>query len=551
MVFSMLSSLLKPRVVVGGGSLLRIGSSTKKRTVLSILSASSSSLSSSSSSSLFSSYDQDHSSSSIPRNTYGLAALGLLIGSINNHDNDNNQTTHMAPSDESNGASFISSEMIGAAAKIFRYASPQQCTYGEALEYAGVPREFAVTGACASRLTRDIGIINAYHGAPLFEDTKDEFKRRYETIFRLIPCTVTIENKHNRLLRMIGLPLLPPPPVSIMVNGRKEFLPSISTINPKDGKKNPSAIAQHLGRKSKTWMREMMNESELAATTDAAVAAVISGNNNNVLDAATTLPVHLITERQEVISPITVNTMQGSFARMTLSSSSSSASALAPVSLLSTSASGLNSFEPPSSVSASAASAATSASASANLFEPSPLIADLVRQSDNTTNNFDDDDDDDLASLESGPLIEPTSKRHGQNTKSSQLITSLSSKGITRNTLQQEQAQRQEEERQKSNKILMHKLGSLLWKGSVEGETDLTRFDSADKCAGLMNRLFGYRGVSGYQLSNAVKQKRAGKPPPELGRPSIGSFLLGMQSINQMASSTMIEVRILVFLAVL
>ena len=282
MALSMLSSLVKPRVgvVVGGRSLLRIGSSmTKRQSVLSNL------LSSSSSSS---SYDQSSYSS---RHTFGLAALGMLIGSSSSNNNNNDRTTHSSPASASasasaSAASFISSELIGSAAKIYRYSSPQHCTYGEALEYAGIPRDYANTEACKLRLTRDINIANAHHGAPRFATSREEFKERYKVIFDSIPLSVSIGNKHNRLLRMIGLPLLPPPPFSIMVNGRKEFLPSISTINPENGKKNPSAIAQHLSRKSKIWMQEMTAELELAATTD---AAVISSNNNNVLDAATTL----------------------------------------------------------------------------------------------------------------------------------------------------------------------------------------------------------------------------------------------------------------------
>ena len=127
MALSMLSSLIKPRVgVVVGESLLRIGSSMKKKQpVLSILSASSSS---SLSSSLSSSYDHssssssyDHASFSFSPHAYGLAALGMLIGSSSSN-NSNNQTTYMAPSDESSSssssASFISSELIVAAAKI-------------------------------------------------------------------------------------------------------------------------------------------------------------------------------------------------------------------------------------------------------------------------------------------------------------------------------------------------------------------------------------------------------------------------------------------------
>ena len=193
-------SWLKPRgVVVGGRSLLRIGSSmTKRQSVLSNLLPSSSSSSSSSSSMttvLSSSYDQ---SSSFPQNTYALVAFGIAIGgsSINNDDG-NNQTTLMAPSDESSGASFISIEMIGAAAKIFRNSSPQQCTLAEALEYAGVPREFAITRVCTSRLTREIGIINAQYGLPQFNLTKDVFKERYKAIFDSIPLSVSIENKHG------------------------------------------------------------------------------------------------------------------------------------------------------------------------------------------------------------------------------------------------------------------------------------------------------------------------------------------------------------------
>ena len=147
--------------------------------------------------------------------------LGILIdGNSNNDDSNNNQTTYSSPANES-VASFVSSEFIDAAAKIIQYSSPQQCSYGEALEYVGVPRDYANTVECKSRLRKEIDVINVYHGVPRFKSSKNEFKNRYKTIFRLIPCTVTIENKHNRLLTIIGLPLLPPPPFSVMVNGKK------------------------------------------------------------------------------------------------------------------------------------------------------------------------------------------------------------------------------------------------------------------------------------------------------------------------------------------
>ena len=323
MALSMLSSLVKPRVgTVVDGSILLIGSSMKKKQpVLSILSASSSSSLSSSSSSFSSSYDQDSSSSLFPRNTYGLAALGMLIIGNSISDDNNDQTTYMAPSSDESTASFISSEFITAAAKIFRYSSPQTCSYAEALKYAGVPREFAITGACISRLTREIGIINAYHGAPRFEQNKDELKERYKAIFDSIPLHCIIENKHGRLLKMLGLPELPVG--SILVGGKKEFLPSIYIINSRSGRKTASAIAQHLGRKAKAWTSDRVN---------AATATTIS--NNNLLGVTTTSSFHLITDdRQQVLSPLTIDSnLQETAARM--SSSSSSSSTLAPVSIL-------------------------------------------------------------------------------------------------------------------------------------------------------------------------------------------------------------------------
>ena len=48
---------------------------------------------------LSSSYNQS-SSSSIPRNTYGFVAFGIMIGSNNKNDDKNNQTTYMAPSSD-------------------------------------------------------------------------------------------------------------------------------------------------------------------------------------------------------------------------------------------------------------------------------------------------------------------------------------------------------------------------------------------------------------------------------------------------------------------
>jgi len=111
-----------------------------------------------------------------------LVTFGILIGSSRSNNN-NHQTTNMAPSSDESIASFISPEMIELAAKIFQYSSPQQCIYGEALEYAGVPRNYANTEACKSRLRKEVDVMNVYHGVPRFESTKDEFKNRYETIF--------------------------------------------------------------------------------------------------------------------------------------------------------------------------------------------------------------------------------------------------------------------------------------------------------------------------------------------------------------------------------
>ena len=90
------------------------------------------------------------------------------------------------------------------------------------------------------------------------------------------------------------------------------------------------------------------------------------------------------------------------------------------------------------------------------------------------------DNDDDLVPLDT-ELIEPTPRQ--KKSKASSQITSLTSEGVTRNTTHQEQAQRQEDQRQQNNRSLMHKLGSLLWKGFVDEETDLARFDTANKCA--------------------------------------------------------------------
>ena len=415
MIFTMLP-LLKPRgaVVVGGGSLLRrIGSSIKKKQhVLSILSASSSS--SSFLSLLLSSLYNQYSASSFPRNTYGLVAFGIVIGSNNNGDDDNNnQTTYMALSSDGSAASFLSVGMIGAAATIIRHSVTHQCTYAEALEYAGIPRDHATTTVCASRLRREVGIINAHHGLPQFELSREAFMRRYKAIFDSIPLSVSIANKHGRLLKMLGLPDLPPPPVSILVNGKKEFLPSIYIINSKSGKKIASAIGQHLGRKAKAWTKKRV---------DAAAATAIS--NNSSMGVTTTPSVHLITERQEVISPMTVDTtFQSSFSRLSLSSSSI-ASPSAPV-LASTPTSAseleptfeLNSFEPPqfgrTSLLVSTTSTSTSVTESElrptrfgrssvlvssvskpDLFAPSPFLADLVSSPNTTNDNCYDDDKD-------------------------------------------------------------------------------------------------------------------------------------------------------------
>ena len=159
-------------------------------------------------------------------------------------------------------ASSISLELIGSAAKIYRYSSPQQCTYEQALEYAGVPsvpRNFAVTEACKLRLMREINIVNAQHGGlPQFERTKEDYINRYKTIHDLIPLSVQIVKKHGRLLKMLGLPKLPPG--SIIEPGRKrENLPSIYILNPKSGGKMGSTINNNLRRKAEAWTGERAN----------------------------------------------------------------------------------------------------------------------------------------------------------------------------------------------------------------------------------------------------------------------------------------------------
>ena len=145
----------------GGSLLLLIGSLIKKnKLVLLIVSSSSSSspslmsLISLLSSSTLLSLLIDQALSSFTKHTYRLVVLGILIGGNSNNDNsNNNQTTHSSLALEG-VASFVSSELIDAAAKIIQYSSLQQCLYSEALEYVGVPRDYANTEECKSRLRK-------------------------------------------------------------------------------------------------------------------------------------------------------------------------------------------------------------------------------------------------------------------------------------------------------------------------------------------------------------------------------------------------------------
>ena len=63
----------------------------------------------------------------------------------------------------------------------------------------------------------------------------------------------------------------------------------------------------------------------------------------------------------------------------------------------------------------------------------------------------------------------------------------------------------------------MHVMGSTLLKHVVDGTCNHERFSSPDDVASFINEAFGVEALCGRQLLAAVKNDRAGKPPPKRG----------------------------------
>jgi hypothetical protein len=60
----------------------------------------------------------------------------------------------------------------------------------------------------------------------------------------------------------------------------------------------------------------------------------------------------------------------------------------------------------------------------------------------------------------------------------------------------------------------------VLWQSVVNGNNTLKAFDTAEKCADLVNQMSGISCLSGYDLKSAVERGEAGKSPPRRGRSS-------------------------------
>ena len=71
-----------------------------------------------------------------------------------------------------------------------------------------------------------------------------------------------------------------------------------------------------------------------------------------------------------------------------------------------------------------------------------------------------------------------------------------------------------------------YKVASVLFKSAECKENPMMKFNSADKCAEAVNRMFGIATpqgkqvdlVSGFQLEKALREDRCGKSPPRVGR---------------------------------
>ena len=64
----------------------------------------------------------------------------------------------------------------------------------------------------------------------------------------------------------------------------------------------------------------------------------------------------------------------------------------------------------------------------------------------------------------------------------------------------------------------MHVVGSTLLKHVVDGRCNHERFSSPDDVASFINEAFGVDALCGRQLLAAVKNDRAGQPPPTRGK---------------------------------
>ena len=146
-------------------------------------------------------------------------------------------------------------------------------------------------------------------------------------------------------------------------------------------------------------------------------------------------------------------------------------------------------------------SSATDNSSETQAFRPSPFFSEH------------DHEDQYPPPLPDCPLVELSYRNNG-----SSLVGSFAHRKQTRETVHQKQARTRNEEDERHIVNTMHKMATVCYQEMQDDKCHHREFKSVDDVADKINSLFGINGISGRQIREAVRAKRAGQLPPKRGR---------------------------------
>ena len=355
------------------------------------------------------------------------------------------------------------------------------------MELIGIPKMEASSGTLLRRFQWQLQVKIQDRGQPKFLDDEASQTQRYKDLFYLLDgdnCSLT----HAELLRHVGV-----------------------TKIYKEGTNTGTALSQRLGR----WRNKEIKQRKTREAPPSIVSASASASAASELTSNFSTETSLLSQ----MNPSSLSSLLSPSPAPAISTDAQSI--VSPISISSSIGGGINRRE----------GISFSSSASAPSTSSTPASASTLSVLDNSDS---DSDDDSLCGFVPSPFIYESFQEEqyrlqqkkkliplrsaSSNNKASSSLESITNQQETRRTVHQANKNRKFNEDVSNMVESMHVLGSTLLKHVVDGKCNHERFSSPDDVASFINEAFGVDALCGRQLLAAVKDDRAGQPPPKRGK---------------------------------